>query len=311
METKKFTILVTGGLGTIGRPLIEELRRRGHEVWVCEPYHTNYPNFIRCDVSYFRQMERLFKSHRFDYVYHLAAEFGRKSGEEFYESLWKTNAIGMRNLLQMQERFRFRMIYPSSSEVYGKSYSGLMTEDVPEKVAVRLGNDYAISKWVNEQQILNSAERAGTETVRWRFSNVYGPGEYYTDYRSVICLFIYRALHNIPYTVYVRDKRAFLYIDDAIRTVVNICEKFKPGEVYNINNRDLYDMKQISDIILKILGKDDRLVEYKEEDSTATLVKELDNSKAVRVLDHKQTVSLEEGLTRTVEWFKKIYGFSK
>lgn len=310
METKKFTILVTGGLGTIGRPLVEELRRRGHDVWVTEPYHINYPNFIRCDVSYFQQVERLFASYKFDYVYHLAAEFGRKNGEEFYESLWKTNAVGMRHLLQMQERFRFRMIYPSSSEVYGKAYSGLMKEeDIPERVGVRLGNDYAISKWVNEMQIINSAERSGTETVRWRFSNVYGPGEYYTDYRSFICTFIYRMLHNTPHTVYTSDKRAFLYIDDAIHTVANICEQFKPGEVYNIANRDLYNMKQVSDMMLKILGKDDSLLEYKGEDATATLVKELDNSKAVRDLGHRQTVSLEEGLARTIEWQKKVYGF--
>jgi len=311
MKMEKFTILVTGGLGTIGKPLVEELRRRGHTVWVCEPYHTNQPNFIRCDVSYFRQLERLFESHRFDYVYHMAAEFGRKSGEEFYETIWKTNAIGTRNLLQMQEKYKFRLIYPGSSEVYGKLYSGVMTEDIPEKVAVRLGNDYAISKWVNEMQIMNSIENTGTETVRVRFSNIYGPGEYYTNYRSVICLFIYRALHNMPYTVYTGDKRAFLYIDDAIHTFANICERFESGQIYNISNRDMVNMKQVSDIILKAFGQDDRLVEYKEVDKTATLVKDLDNSKAIRDLDHKKTISLEEGLTRTIEWQKKVYGFSK
>ncbi|MFH1547349.1 MAG: NAD-dependent epimerase/dehydratase family protein, partial [bacterium] len=167
METKKLNILVTGGLGTIGRPLVEELRKRDHNVWVCEPYHANQSNFIRCDVSYFRQVERLFESHKFDYVYHLAAEFGRKSGEEFYESIWKVNAIGTRNILAMQERFRFRLVYPSSSEVYGTINKGVMKEeDVPEGKGVRLGNDYAISKWVNEMQILNSMEKFGTETVR-------------------------------------------------------------------------------------------------------------------------------------------------
>lgn len=159
METKKFNILVTGGLGVIGRPLVKELRRRGHTVWVCDLYHTNFPNFVRCDVSSFREVERFFASHNFDYVYHLAAEFGRKNGEEFYEKLWETNAIGMRNILQMQEKYRFRLVYPSSSEAYGKAYSGLMKEeDIPGKVGVLLGNDYAISKWVNEMQIINSSE---------------------------------------------------------------------------------------------------------------------------------------------------------
>ena len=301
-------ILVTGALGTIGMPLWAELRRRGYQVFGCDLRHYHDPAYFRCDVSEYRQVERIFNEHKFDYVYHMAAEFGRKSGEEFYESLWKTNAGGMKNILRAQEKYKFRLIYPSSSEVYGTTYSGVMTEDVPERVAVRLGNDYAMSKWVNEMQIMNSMEKFSTETVRVRFSNVYGPGEYYSDYRSVICIFIYRALHNLPYTAYTNDKRAFLYIDDAVRTFANICERFKSGEIYNISNRDLCDMKQVSDTILKILGKDDRLVEYKKIDATATLVKDLDNAKAVRDLDHKKTVSLEEGLARTIEWQKKVYG---
>ena len=306
-KNKKQNVLVTGGNGVIGKPLVEELKKRGHNVWVVEPYHTHLPQFIKCNVKYYQDVERVFKSHKFDYVFHLAAEFGRKNGEEYYQSLWETNAVGMRHMLAMQEQYRFRMIFPSSSEVYGKNFSGIMKENISMKHEIRLGNDYALSKWVNEQQILNSIERAGTETVRWRFSNVYGPGEYYTDYRSVICLFIYRALHNMPYTVYTGSKRAFLYIDDAVRTVANIMDDFKSGNVYNISNLDLYDMKQVSDEILKILGKDDRLVTYVKEDITATKVKELDNSKAIKELGHRQTVSFEEGLKRTVNWYKQVY----
>lgn len=310
-SNKKQDVLVTGGNGVIGKPLVEELKKRGHSVWVVEPYHTHLPQFIKCNVKYYQDVERVFKFHKFDYVFHLAAEFGRKNGEEYYQSLWETNAVGMRHMLAMQEQYGFRMIFPSSSEIYGKNFSGIMKEDVSMKYEIRLGNDYALSKWVNEQQILNSIERAGTETVRWRFSNVYGPGEYYTDYRSVICLFIYRALHNMSYTVYTGSKRAFLYIDDAVRTVANIMDDFKSGEVYNISNLDLYSMQQVSDAILKILGKDDRLVTYIKEDVTATKVKELDNSKAIRELGHKQTISFEEGLKRTVNWYKQVYGIEE
>lgn len=306
--SKPKKVLVTGGNGVIGKPLTEELRRRGHEIWVAEPYQSHLDSFIKCDVRYYQDVERVFKQHRFDYVFHLAAEFGRKNGEEHYQSLWETNAAGMRHILAMQEEHHFRLIFPSSSEVYGTNFPGVMTEKGLEEHGVRLGNDYALSKWVNEQQILNSAARAGTESVRWRFSNVYGPGEYYTPYRSVICLFIYRALHNMPYTVFTGPKRAFLYIDDAVRTVANIMDQFKSGEVYNIANRDLYSMKDVSDKILALLGKDDENVTYVEEDVTATSVKNLDNTKAIKELNHKQTVDFDEGLSRTVEWYRKTYG---
>jgi nucleoside-diphosphate-sugar epimerase len=80
------TILVTGGRGAVGVPLVEELRRRGHTVRVCDLAHAGDENYVRCDVGRYRQVEELFARDRFDYVYHLAAEFGRWNGEDYYEA---------------------------------------------------------------------------------------------------------------------------------------------------------------------------------------------------------------------------------
>ena len=299
-------ILVTGGLGVVGKPLSQELTQRGHEVWISDRMHSPEPDYMRCDVGEFHQVEALFNENRFDYVYHLAAEFGRRNGEDFYETLWKTNAIGTKNLIRMQERLKFRMVFFSSSEVYG-NYRDVMYEDVMDKVAIKQMNDYAMSKWVNEMQVLNSAARFGTESVRVRLFNTYGPGEYYSEYRSVICVFIYRALHNLPYTVYTEHKRTSSYIDDTVRTLANICDNFKPGEVYNIAGSELHDMKRASDIILDYLGKDDSLVEYKDRQEDTTLLKMVDASRSARDLGHKSTISLEEGIKRTIDWQKKVY----
>ncbi len=300
-------ILVTGGLGAIGSPLSEELRRREHEVWISDRIHSYEPNYLRCDVSEFHQVENIFARAKFDYVYHLAAEFGRRNGEDFYETLWKTNAIGTKNIIRMQEQLKFRMIFTSSSEVYG-DYREIMSEDVMDKVAIRQMNDYGMSKRVNEMQILNSADRFGTETVRVRLFNTYGPGEYYSEYRSAICVFIYRALHGLPYTVYTKHKRTSSYIDDTVRTLANIVGNFKPGEVYNIAGNELHDMRRVSDIILSYLGKDDSLVEYCDVEQATTLEKKVDVSKAVPDLGHQSTVALKEGILRTINWQKEVYG---
>jgi dTDP-glucose 4,6-dehydratase len=300
-------ILVTGGKGAVGKPLAAELEKRGHRVWIADRTHSHEPNYLRCDVGEFHQVERTLTQEKFDYIYHLAAEFGRRNGEDFYENLWKSNAIGTKNIIRMQERLKFRMIFFSSSEVYG-DYRDVMHEDVMDKVAIKQMNDYAMSKWVNEMQILNSAERFGTETVRVRLFNTYGPGEYYSEYRSAICVFIYKALHNLPYTVYTKHERTSSYIDDTVRTLANIVNKFKPGEVYNIAGSELHDMKTASDIILKYLKKDDSLIEYRDAEADTTLVKKVDISKAVRDLGHKSTVTLEEGIPRTIEWQKEVYG---
>ena len=299
-------ILVTGGLGAVGKPLSAELKKRGNEVWIADRVHSAESNYVRCDVGEFHQVERLLTSTKFDYVYHLAAEFGRRNGEDFYENLWKTNAIGNKNFIRMQERLKFRMVFFSSSEVYG-DYRQEMREDVMDKVAVKQMNDYAMSKWVNEMQILNSAAAFGTETVRVRLFNTYGPGEYFSEYRSAICVFIYKALHNLPYTVYTKHERTSSYIDDSVRTLANIIDNFKPGEVYNVAGSELHNMKYASDIILKYRGKDDSLVEYRDAQPDTTLVKRVDAAKAARDLRHKTTVSLEEGIPRTIEWQKEVY----
>ena len=301
-------ILVTGGLGFIGSSLVRELRRRGHEVWICDILHSSDPKSIRCDVSKFRQLERVFETAGyFDFVYHLAAEYGRWNGEHYYENLWLTNVVGTKNLIRLQERRKFKMIFFSSAEVYG-DYRGVMREEVPEKIHIHLLNDYAMTKWVGEMMIKNSAMQYGTETVVIRPFNVYGPGEHYHPYRGFIPKFIYHALHDIPYTVYLGHKRTLEYITDFCNAVANIVDNFKPGEVYNIGGSKQYEIKYISDLILNYLGKDDSLVTYKEAEPFTTKVKIPDSTKAERDLGFKITVEPEEGIPKTIEWFKRVYG---
>jgi len=104
-------ILVTGGLGTVGTGLINDLRGRGHHVVSCDLPHqpdevgfslrtdVRAPLYARCDIGEFRQIERVFeRMGPFDYVYNCAAEFGRWNGEDFYETLWRTNAVGTKNI---------------------------------------------------------------------------------------------------------------------------------------------------------------------------------------------------------------------
>lgn len=299
-------IFVTGGLGTVGTVLTTELERRGHDVEVCDLYHNHSSKYIRCDISEYRQLERIFERHEFDYVYNLAAEFGRWNGEDYYEKVWKSNAIGMKNILRLQEKYHFRLIHFSSSEVYG-DYEDVMYEDVLDNVPIKQMNDYAISKWVNELQIRNSELMHQTETVRVRLFNTYGPGEYYSTYRSVICMFCYCAIHDLPYTVYTDHHRTNTYIDDCVAALATICENFKAGEVYNIASTEYYDIKTISDYVLKAAGKTDKLVTYKPSEPQTTKDKKVDNTKAVEDLGMKTTVSLEEGIRRNVEWMKQVY----
>lgn len=313
-------ILVTGGLGAVGAYLVRELRARGHSVLVADARHHNDPDYARCDVGQFHQVERLWlgggwskgyttRERRFDVVYHLAAEFGRWNGEDFYENLWQTNAVGTKNIIRMQEREGFDAIYFSSSEVYG-DFDGVMSEDVMDRVEIKQMNDYAMSKWVNEMQVLNSAAQFGTRSVRVRLFNTYGPGETYSPYRSVICLFCYRILHDIPIDLYTGYKRTSTYITDMTRTLANIQERFKPGEIYNIGGDDFHKIEEVVDIVLRLTGKEarrDELVRVGGDEMLTTRQKLVDCSKARRDLDHRSTVPLEEGIRETIVWMRNYY----
>lgn len=299
-------ILVTGGLGFIGSNLVKEMRKRGHDVWLCDLRHSEDPKSVRCDVGEFRQVERVFEKQNFEFVYHAAAEYGRWNGEDYYENLWNTNAAGTKNILRAQEKKKFRMLFFGSAEVYG-DYDGVMNEDVMEKVPIKQMNDYAIAKWVNEMQILNSAAMFKTETVRVRLFNVYGPGEHYTPYRGFVPTFIYKALHGEPYTVYLGHKRTLEYVGDICRTLGDVIDRFKPGEIYNLGGDTQYEIKDVSDIVLKNLGKNDSKITYKEAEPFTTRIKTPDSTKAKRDLGFRLTVPPEKGIPMAIEWFKKIY----
>jgi dTDP-glucose 4,6-dehydratase len=312
-------ILVTGGLGTVGGGLVNELRTRGHHVVSCDlPHQPNeigfsltpdleIPLYARCDVSEFRQIERVFeRMGPFDYVYHCAAEFGRWNGEDFYETLWRTNAIGTKNIIRLQERLKFRLIHFSSSEVYG-DWPDLMVETVMDEYEIKQLNDYAMTKWVNEMQIRNSRAQYGTESVVVRLFNTYGPGEYYSPYRSVNCRFLYCALHGLPWTVFRGHARTSTYLADTVRTLGNITKNFKDGETYNIGGRDVHNIEQLSDVVLKVTGAKPSLVQYRDSEILTTKFKNVDTTKSVRDLDHKNSYSLEDGMRITAEWMRDVY----
>jgi len=312
MSKTGISVAVTGGAGFIGTNLCNELRSRGYRVIACDLYNNERDNFARCDVRNIRQIESFFNEYGpFDYVYHLAAEYGRWNGEAYYENLWGTNVIGTKHMLTLQEKYGFKMIFFSSAEVYG-DYTGVMEESVMSENKISdtyQMNDYAISKWAGELMCMNSAKMHSTETVSVRPVNCYGPHEHYTPYRGFIPKFIYLALNNFPYTVYKGHKRIIDYVGDTCHTFSNIIENFIPGEAYNIGSKVEWEMdiKSYSDIILDIVGIDDSLVTYKDEEKHTTQIKTMDFSKAIKDLDHNPQIEPQEGISRTVKWMKDYY----
>lgn len=297
-------VLVTGSLGTIGRPLTEELERRGHEVFGCDLSHSEFEadTYTRADVREYRQLQRVFENYEPHAVYHLAAEFGRHNGERHFEDCFKTNLIGTRNVLELCSQFEARLVFASSSEIYGECETPILYEGLSEEIPLHQPNEYALSKWANEVQIQNFSRRHGVDAVRLRFFNVYGPGETYHPFRSVVALFCHRALNGIPWEVYEGYSRTFQYVDDFIPTVANVLTDGGAGEVYNIGGEDYRSVRELSDLILEQTGADPALVTYLPEDRHNVKSKRPCNKKARIELGHDPTITLEQGVPLTLEW---------
>ncbi|MDD4157726.1 MAG: NAD(P)-dependent oxidoreductase [Candidatus Cloacimonetes bacterium] len=312
-------ILVTGSEGVVGQKLVRALKSRGHSVFGIDLFHQHGEigyvqtmsheewTYSRCDIAEYRQLERVFdKAGPFDLVYNCAAEFGRWNGEDFYEQMWSSNLIGLKNLIRLQEKLKFKMVHFSSSEVYG-DYSDTMYEDVMDKHVIYQMNDYAISKRANEMQIKNSQIMYGTETVIVRLFNTYGPGEFYHPYRSVNCKFCYHALFNLPIVVYRDFYRSSTYIDDCVNTLANISDNFIPTRIYNIGSNEFHNIESLADIIWDYTKAPRENINYQDSEILTTKTKMVDNTLAVKELGHKNTISLEKGVQDTIDWMKDYY----
>ena len=261
---------------------------------------------MRADVAEYRQLERVFDCYEPEAVFHLAGEFGRHNGERHFEDCFETNLIGTRNVLELCAKRQARLIFASSSEIYGECTAPVLYEDLADEIPLRQPNEYALSKWANEIQIQNFSRRHGLDAVRLRFFNVYGPGETYHPYRSVISLFSHRALNGIPWEVYEGYSRTFQYVDDFIPTVANALEQAQSGEVYNIGGEDYRSVREVSDLILAETGVDPDLVTYLPEDVHNVKSKRPCNKRARRDLGHEPSVMLEEGIPKTLKWMESL-----
>jgi len=311
-------ILVTGVLGTVGSILKNKLVDKGHEVFGIDlPHSAGEQGFVqsmssekqtycRCDIGDYRQIQRVIENFGpFDLVYNCAAEFGRWNGEDYYEQLWRTNAIGLKNIIRLQEEYSFKLVHFSSSEVYG-DYEGVMSEDVMDTIEIKQMNDYAISKWANEMQIRNSRIMEGTQTVIVRLFNTYGPGEFYHPYRSVNCKFCYHALNNLPITVYTGHHRSSTYIDDAVSAIANISDNFIDGRVYNIGSNEYHSIEDLANIIWDYVGADKNLITYKSSEVLTTKTKTPDITLSVNELGYTSTFFLKDGVHKTIDWMKSV-----
>lgn len=314
--------LVTGAAGFIGSHLCTRLAARGDEVWGLDdlskgkleniehllPY-TNF-HFVKGAITREEVRELVAKS---DIIYHLAAVVGVKHYVEDPAKVIEVNVCQTLRLLELAWQLDKKVIFTSTSEIYGKN-SEVPFHEGANRVYGPSSADrwcYAVSKSAAEHLCLYYARR-GLPLVILRYFNVYGPGADSSAYGGVATRFINQALSNEPLTVHGdgSQTRCFTYVDDIVGGTLEAGSRREAeGKIFNLGHRRETSILELAQLILAVSGIKGEIVFQPYEEFYGPYYEDIprrvpDLSAAEEILGYRPKVSLEEGLEKTIKWYR-------
>jgi UDP-glucuronate decarboxylase len=312
------TVVVTGGAGFLGSWICDVLVKQGARV-VCidnlssglesNIFHLlNEENFkfIRHDISEPINLDEK----KIDLIMHLASRASPLEFDKYPIEIIRANTLGTMNMLELARKYNARLLFTSTSEVYGdakviptpETYNGNVNP-----VGVR--GCYDESKRCGEALCMAYLRQYSLDVRIARIFNTYGPRMRADGvYGRVVPRFITQALNNEPITIFGDGKqtRSFCYVTDQIEGLLRLAwfDECK-GEVVNIGNPNEITILKLAEIVKKITNSNSeiRLYPPMPDDPRRRCP---DISKAKRLLNWTPKVELEEGLRRTVEWFREV-----
>ena len=325
---KRKSILITGGAGFIGSHLTRLFVKKYSEYQIFNldalTYAGNLENltdiesaanytFIKGDITDERLVNHLFEKHRFDSVIHLAAESHVDRSIEDPLAFVKTNVFGTMTLLNAfknlwKDNFDDKLFYHiSTDEVYGSlGNTGLFTETTPYNP----NSPYSASKASSDHFVRAYGETYNLPYVITNCSNNYGQNQFP---EKLIPLFINNIINNKPLPVYGDGNytRDWLYVLDHAIAIDLVFHKGKQKETYNIGgfnewkNIDLVKLlcQQMDEKLNRSKGSSEKLITYVKDRPGHDLRYAIDASKINQELGWEPSVTFEEGLKKTIDWY--------
>ncbi len=318
-------ILITGGAGFIGSNyvryhadkyadddivVLDKLTYAGNLDNIKDLQDSGKVKFVEGDIADQQFIAKLFESEKFDKVINFAAETHVDRSIIDPHIFVETNVMGTHNLLLSSRENKIARYHQiSTDEVYGDLGSG-SKDYFTEQTPINPNCPYAASKAAADLLVLSYFETYGMPITISRCSNNYGP---YQFPEKLIPYFFKLATEAKPLPVYGdgQNVRDWLYVIDHCRAIDMIVQCDKYGEVYNIGGHNEYTNLEITKHILNFLGKDEDLITFVEDRKAHDRRYAMDPSKIERELGWKPSVTFDQGIAKTFDWYKANQAWGK
>ena len=306
-------VMVTGGAGFLGSHLCDRLLEQGHEVLCVDNLFTGTKDniahlhanpsfeFMRHDITFPLFVE-------VDEIYNLACPASPIHYQHDPVQTTKTSVHGAINMLGLAKRLGCKILQASTSEVYGDPAVHPQSEDYWGHVnPIGPRSCYDEGKRCAETLFFDYHRQNNVPIKVARIFNTYGPRMHPADGR-VVSNFIMQALKGEPITIYGdgSQTRSFCYVDDLVRGLIALMET-GPGTTgpINIGNPNEFTVRELAEKVIELTGSSSKIVEeaLPQDDPKQ---RQPDISKAQDELGWNPTVQLEQGLTKTIDYFRKF-----
>src|SRR3990167_2417453 len=306
-------ILVTGGAGFIGTNLCKRLLGEGHEVAAVDNFITGSPKnshdlrvfpkftFIKHDIVKPFHTNYKLRTTNYKLIFHLACPTGVDNLIPLAEEMLLTCSIGTRNVLELAGKTKTKVLFTSSSEVYGDPEVSPQKEDYTGNVdPTGVRSPYEEGKRFAESLTLMYVRKHNVDAKIARVFNTYGPKMSPKDTR-VIPAFLRQALNGQPLTIHGKglQTRTFCYVNDLIEGLMLIISKGQRGHVYNVGGDQQISVVNLAKSLLaqSHLGNPLKFTKRPAHDHQS---RQPDLTK-IKNFGWRQKVNLQEGLKRTIE----------
>lgn len=307
-------ILVTGGLGFIGSHLCIKLLELNHEVFCVDNLMTGSIDNVKSIIDN-KNFQYKIKNVRDpididfipDQIYHLACPASPIHYQYASLETLLTCLQGSINVLEFAHKCNSKILFTSTSEIYGDPEVSPQHEEYWGNVnTVGLRSCYDEGKRASETLFVEYNRVKGVDIRIARIFNTYGPHLHKNDGR-VVSNFIIQALSNIPITLYGdgSQTRSFCYVDDQIDGLIKLMNMDKYVGPINIGNPNEINMKDLAEIIIRLTNSESKIV-YCDLPSDDPKKRNPDITKAIKYLGWEPKINLEDGLIKTINYFRNI-----